>query len=84
MRGSSRRIANCFWPPCLECCEPIPKALRYEIAVMGLYQHFGPFHKYLLGKLDRLLAADEAQAAPAAACVTAATVAAIESATVAA
>jgi radical SAM superfamily enzyme YgiQ (UPF0313 family) len=54
-----------FWATLLKVLRANPQALRYAVAVMGLYQHFGPFHKYLLGELDGALAAEEAQAAPA-------------------
>ena len=36
-----------------------PRALRYVIALMALYLHFGDFHGFLLARLDREIARAE-------------------------
>ena len=41
-----------FWHVFKEVATKNPKALRYAVAMMALYVHFGPFSRYIVGRID--------------------------------
>jgi hypothetical protein len=51
-----------FWKTLLYIAAWNPKALRYSIALMALYLHFGEFRTYLLGVIERNIDAENARA----------------------
>jgi radical SAM superfamily enzyme YgiQ (UPF0313 family) len=55
-----------FWRTLARLAWRNPRGLRYSIALMALYLHFGAFAKFLLGRLDRaIVAAGASPQAPA-------------------
>lgn len=52
VRSDYRRI---FWGTLARLVWRNPRGLRYSIALMALYLHFGPFSRFLLGRLDRAI-----------------------------
>jgi hypothetical protein len=48
-----------FWRTVATVWRRNAPALRYVATLAAMYQHFGPFHKYLLGELDQMIAAQE-------------------------
>ena len=56
VRKSYRRI---FWRTLLKLVWRNPRGLRYSVALLALYLHFGEFRGHLLGRLDRLILAAE-------------------------
>lgn len=54
-----------FWQTLLRVGRRNPAALRYAIANMALYLHFGPFSQFILARLDSLIAREQAANASA-------------------
>ena len=51
--GVRRSYRAEFWKTLAICGTKNPRGLRYTIALMALYLHFGDFRDYLLARLDR-------------------------------
>jgi len=51
--GVRRSYRAEFWKTLAICGARNPRGLRYTIALMALYLHFGDFRDYLLARLDR-------------------------------
>ncbi len=51
--GVRRSYRAEFWKTLAICGTRNPRGLRYAIALMALYLHFGDFRDYLLARLDR-------------------------------
>ncbi len=45
--GVSSSYRKHFWQVLLRCLLKNPKAIRYAVALMALYLHFGPFSRYI-------------------------------------
>jgi hypothetical protein len=48
-----------FWKTFWSMIRKNPKAMRYGINLMAFYLHFGEFSRYLLGRIDSAIAAEE-------------------------
>jgi radical SAM superfamily enzyme YgiQ (UPF0313 family) len=56
-----------FWNVFRACRNSNPGALRHIMALMTLYTHLGPFSRFVMGEIDRRVAALDCAAPPAAA-----------------
>jgi hypothetical protein len=56
-----------FWNVFRTCRNSNPGALRHIMALMTLYTHLGPFSRFVMGEIDRRVAALDCAAPPAAA-----------------
>jgi radical SAM superfamily enzyme YgiQ (UPF0313 family) len=48
-----------FWGNFFSLLRRNPKAMRYGINLMAFYLHFGPFSRYVVGKIDEAIADEE-------------------------
>lgn len=53
-----------FWTVIQKCRVSNPSALRYVLGLMGIYVHLGPFSRFVIGEIDRRIAALDCAAAP--------------------
>lgn len=56
--GFSRGTAGLFWKTLAGSLLKNPKSVRYAGSLMALYLHFGPFSKYVAGKIREAIAAE--------------------------
>jgi len=59
-----------FWEAFTNCVSTNPKSVRYIVLLLSLYMHLGPFSRYVMDRIDGMIAdldqaAPPAQAAPA-------------------
>jgi len=59
--GVRRSYRSEFWKTLAACGWRNPRGLRYTIALMALYLHFGEFREFLLARLDRQILQSEAE-----------------------
>ncbi|MFQ5505208.1 MAG: B12-binding domain-containing radical SAM protein [Planctomycetota bacterium] len=57
--GIGKRYRGLFWRTLVKLARRNPRGLRYSIAMMALYLHFGEFRHYLLARLDDAIRAAE-------------------------
>ena len=50
-----------FWGTLIKALWKYPKSVRYTGSLMALYLHFGPFSKYVAGKIREAIAQEERQ-----------------------
>jgi hypothetical protein len=62
--GVRRSYRAEFWRTLASCLRRNPRAVRYAVALMALYLHFGDFRGFLLGRLDADIARADAEPAP--------------------
>jgi hypothetical protein len=60
VRGSYRSV---FWKTLGKLLWRNPRGLRYSIALIALYLHFGPFARFLCGRLAEFIRAEELRGA---------------------
>jgi hypothetical protein len=65
--GLQRATRRPFWRVVLRSLWKNPKSIRYTIALAALYLHFGPFSRYVAGRIRAALAIERAKAVPPAA-----------------
>jgi radical SAM superfamily enzyme YgiQ (UPF0313 family) len=53
-----------FWEAFTRCVATNPKSVRYIVLQLAFYMHLGPFSRYVMGRLDEMIA-DLDEAAPA-------------------
>ncbi len=58
IRAPYRRL---FWRNVWRTVRKNPQAFRYSINLIAFYLHFGPFSRYVLGRIDAAIAAEEAR-----------------------
>src|SRR5437867_2137565 len=51
-----------FWETFLDCVTRNPRAIKYVVSLMALYMHFGPFSRYVVGRLEEQIASIDAGA----------------------
>jgi hypothetical protein len=61
--GVKKSYRGHFWRTLTKLVLRNPKGLRYSVAMMALYLHFGEFRLYLLSRLDKAIRAAEAAGA---------------------
>ena len=61
--GVKRSYRGLFWRTLVKLAWRNPRGLRYSIALMALYLHFGDFRHYLVSQLDESIRQAEADAA---------------------
>jgi hypothetical protein len=64
--GLEKETRGHFWRIFLKSALRNPGSLRYAVALMGLYVHFGPFSRYVAGRIRRDIAREEVQPSPVA------------------
>ena len=51
-----------FWETFMQCMKTNPKSARYIVLLLALYTHLGPFSRYVMDRIDQLIAdLDEAE-----------------------
>lgn len=53
-----------FWSNLIALLRTNPLALRYGINLMAFYLHFGPFSRYVVGRIDEAIEQEESRCAP--------------------
>ena len=48
-----RRI---FWEAFTNCVATNPKSVRYIVLLLAFYMHLGPFSRYVMGRIDEMIA----------------------------
>ena len=61
--GIKRSYRGLFWRTLIKSAWHNPRGLRYSIALMALYLHFGGFREYVVSRLDRAIRKAEEGAA---------------------
>jgi radical SAM superfamily enzyme YgiQ (UPF0313 family) len=52
-----------FWEAFTRCVATNPKSVRYIVLLLAFYMHLGPFSRYVMGRVDQMIA-DLDEAAP--------------------
>ena len=54
-----------FWETFMRCVKTNPKSVRYIVLLLALYMHLGPFSRYVIKRIDEMIAdLDEAEPPP--------------------
>ena len=45
-----------FWEAFTRCVATNPKSVRYVVLLLAFYMHLGPFSRYVIGRIDQMIA----------------------------
>jgi hypothetical protein len=51
--GTASDTRRYFWRVFFQALRRNPRSLRYTMSIMALYLHFGPFSKYVAGRIRK-------------------------------